>query len=125
MNLQTTIRRILREESKKDLSPIIEKLLNGLVKYNQDIICGVKVTHPSNRVKLPEHMYEHEHYNVEITFIGGYGTDFWSQTQAVQSRYIDLQHETWNTVYDYMGISVGLSSKFIKECNNMDSQEMV
>jgi uncharacterized membrane protein YheB (UPF0754 family) len=39
MKLEQTIRRILREETQKDLSPILENLLNKLlVKHNKDIL---------------------------------------------------------------------------------------
>ena len=60
MNIKQTIRRILREEiEKKDLSPILEKLLNSLlVKHNQDIVCGVKVIHPSQRQSLNNDMFD-------------------------------------------------------------------
>lgn len=117
MNLQTTIRRILREESNKDLSPIIEKLLNTmLVKDNQDIICGVRVKHPSNRVKLRDNIYEHEHYRVDITFIGGVGTKFWPHTQSVHTKYADLIDKAWNIVYDYTGMSVDIFQKQVSEC---------
>lgn len=117
MSLQTTIRRIIMEEVNKDLSPILEKLLNKMfVKDNQDIICGVKVKHPSNRVKLPDNIYEHEHYRVDITFIGGIGTKFWPQTQAVRIKYDNLMDDAWNVVYDYTGMSVDIFPKFIKEC---------
>ena len=49
MNLQDTIKRILKEESNKDITPVIQKLLDGFVDDHKDIICGVKVKHPSNR----------------------------------------------------------------------------
>jgi hypothetical protein len=117
MNLQDTIRRILIEEIEKDLSPILENLLNKmLVNENQDIICGVKVKHPSNRTKLPDNMYDHEHYRVDITFIGGYGTKHWPVTQAVQQRYDSLIDDMWNIVYDFTGHPVDIFYKYSKEC---------
>ena len=116
MNLQTTIRRILIEEVNKDLSPILEKLLNNiLVKDNQDIICGVKVKHPDNRTKLTFN-YDYLHYRVDITFIGGIGTKFWPKTQAVQIRYDNLLDELWNIIYDFTGHPVDIFPKYIKEC---------
>ena len=117
MNLQETIRRILKEETKKDLSPILENLLNKmLVNKNRDIICRVKVKHPSNRTKLPDNMYDHEHYRVDITFIGGYGTDFFPVTQSVANKYDSLIDELWNIVYDFTGQSVDIFNKYSKEC---------
>jgi hypothetical protein len=117
MNLQTTIRRILREESNKDLSPTMEKLLNTmLVKDNQDIICGVRVKHPDNRTKLQHQEYPYNNYRVDITFIGGYGTKFFPQTQAVQIRYDNLIDELWDIIYNFTGHGVDIFPKYIKEC---------
>ena len=117
MKLQDTIKIMLKEEIKKDLSPILENLLNKmLVNENQDIICGVKVKHPSNRTKLPDNMYDHEHYRVDIIFIGGYGTKHWPVTQAVQQRYDSLIDDMWNIVYDFTGKSVDIFHKKVVNC---------
>ena len=117
MKLQDTIKRILIEEATKDLSPILESLLNKmLVNKNRDIICGVKVKHPSNRTKLPDNMYDHEHYRVDIIFIGGYGTKHWPVTQAVQQRYDSLIDDMWNIVYDFTGKSVDIFHKKVVNC---------
>lgn len=117
MNLQTTLKRILTEEMNKDLSPLIEKLLNHmLVDDNRDIICRVKVKHPDNRTKLPHSDNKYIHYRVDIKFIGGYGTDFFPQTQAVQRRYDDLIDEVWNIVWDYTKQSVDIFTEYIKKC---------
>ena len=117
MKLQDTIKRILIEEATKDLSPILESLLNKmLVNKNRDIICGVKVKHPSNRTKLPDNMYDHEHYRVDITFIGGYGTDFFPVTQSVANKYDSLIDEVWNIVYDFTGKSVDIFHKKVVNC---------
>ena len=63
MKLQDTIKIMLKEEIKKDLSPILENLLNKmLVNKNQDIICRVKVKHPDNRTKLPHSDNTYLHY---------------------------------------------------------------
>jgi hypothetical protein len=117
MNLQTTLRRILIEEVKKDLSPMMEKLLNHmLVDDNRDIICGVKVKHPDNRTKLPHSDNKYLSYRVDITFIGGYGTKFFPQTQAVQIRYDNLLDELWDIIYNFTGHGVDIFPKYIKEC---------
>jgi hypothetical protein len=117
MNLQDTIRRILIEEVTKDLSPTLEKLLHKmLVKNNQDIICGVKVKHPDNRTKLPHSDNNYLHYRVDIKFIGGFGTEYWPVTQAVQQRYDSLIDDAWNIVYDFTGKSVDIFTKKLKNC---------
>jgi hypothetical protein len=117
MNLQDTIKGIIKEEITKDLSPTLEKLLHKmLVKNNQDIICGVKVKHPDNRTKHPDNIYDHEHYRVDIIFIGGFGTEYWPVTQAVQQRYDSLIDDAWNFVYDFTGKSVDIFNKKVVNC---------
>jgi hypothetical protein len=117
MNLQTTIRRILREESNKDLSPTMVKLLNTmLVKDNQDIICGVKVKHPDNRTKLPHSDNKYLFYRVDITFIGGEDTKFFPKTPQIQIKYDNLIDEMWDIIYNFTGHGVDIFPKYIKEC---------
>ena len=109
MKLQDTIKIMLKEEIKKDLSPILENLLNKmLVNKNQDVICRVKVKHPDNRTKLPHSDNTYLHYRVDIIFIGGYGTKHWPVTQAVQQRYDSLIDDMWNIVYDFTGKSIDI-----------------
>jgi hypothetical protein len=117
MKLINTIKGIVNEEITKDLSPILENLLNKmLVKNNQDIICGVKVKHPDNRTKLPHSNNEYLHYRVDIKFIGGYGTEYWPVTQDVQQRYDSLIDDAWNIVYDFTGKSIDIFSEKLKNC---------
>jgi hypothetical protein len=116
MNLQDTIRRILIEEIEKDLSPILENLLNKmLVNENRDIICGVKVKHPSNRTKLPYNMYDHEHYRVDITFKGR-DKSIYPVPIALQNKYDSLIDDAWNIVYDFTGHPVDIFYKYFKDC---------
>lgn len=118
MKLQDTIKIMLKEEIKKDLSPILENLLNKmLVNKNQDIICRVKVKHPENRPKLPHSDNTYLHYRVDIKFVGGYGSEYWPVTQAVQQRYDSLIDYAWNIVYDFTGKSVDIFTEKLKNCD--------
>ena len=115
MKLQETIRRILRED-KKDSTPLIEKVLNDmLVKYNKDILCGVTVVHPDNRITLSGGKYLH--YKVTFTFIGGHGTKNWPKTMAIRDKYDEIMNEGWYLVHDFTGIPVDVYSEEIKECD--------
>ena len=117
MGVADTIKIMLKEEIKKDLSPILENLLNKmLVNKNQDIICRVKVKHPDNRTKLPHSDNTYLHYRVDIIFIGGYGTKHCPVTQAVQQRYDSLIDDMWNIVYDFTGKSIDIFAKIVNEC---------
>ncbi len=57
MNLRENIKRVLREESKRDLTSVIQLLLDNFVDDHKDIICKVEVKHPDKRTKLPHQEY--------------------------------------------------------------------
>jgi hypothetical protein len=115
MNLQGIIKKILKEETSKDLSPVLYKIINKMVvKNNQDIICGIKVTNPVNRVKLPQNIYDHEHYQVDVTVIWDYaGVKI---PYHISKRYDSIIDDIWNSVYDFTGISVDIFITKVKEC---------
>ena len=113
--MKNLIRHILTEET-KDLTPVLENMLNKLlVKNNKDILCGVKVIHPDKRDSLTG--YKFESYKVILTFIGGYGTKYWPKTQAVRDKYESLMDEAWNLIYDITELPVDVYSSEVKKCD--------
>ena len=117
MNLKETIIRVLREESDKDLTRAIQRLLNMFVDNHKDILCRVEVIHPNKRIKLPEHMYDHEHYAVYFYFIGGYGSVNWPATTVIMIKFDKLMNEAWDFVYNYTGQKIDVFTKHVKSCD--------
>jgi hypothetical protein len=117
--MRELIRRIIKEETQKDLSPLIEKLLetNIVPKYDR-IICGIKVTAPHNREVLPNQEFELIHYKIDVHFIGGRGTKFWPKTMSVREMYDKILFEIWDTVHSYIGQPTDVYSTYTKECDN-------
>ena len=104
MKLQDTIRRILREQTKKDLSPILENLLNKLlVKHNKDILCGVEVVQS----------VDGESYEVTFTFIVHRGkVSFYAK-----EKHESIMNEAWDLVYDFTNQTIVMKSKYVRTCN--------
>ena len=104
MKLEQTIRRILREETKKDLSPILENLLNKLlVKHNKDILCGVEVVQS----------VDGESYEVTFTFIVHRGkVSFYAK-----EKHESIMNEAWDLVYDFTNQTIAMNSKYVRTCN--------
>lgn len=121
MNLRHYIKKILREETNRDLSPIIQKLLNGFVNDHKDTLCKVEVKNKRN--KSPQHKYPYKNYSVTFYFIGGYGSSNWPTTQSVQRKYDDLMNEAWDLVYNFIGQELEMFIKHVKSCDEIISED--
>jgi hypothetical protein len=123
MKLIGTIKSILVEESKKDLTSVIQTLLDGFVKDHKDVVCKVEVKHPDNRTKLPHQEYPYNNYRVDFYLIGGYGSDNWPATQSVRRMFDDLMNEAWDLVYNYTGQKLDMFTKHVKSCDDIIKED--
>jgi len=119
MNLRHDIKRILREETNKDLTLVIEMLLEGFVNDHKDILCKVEVKHPDKRTKLPHSDNVYENYRVTFYLIGGYGSDNWPATQSVRRMFDDLMNEAWDLIYNYTGQKLDMFTKHVNSCDDI------
>jgi hypothetical protein len=100
--------------SKKDLSPMILKLLETTIipKY-KDMICGVEVTAPWNRKTIePDKLFKH--YKILINF----------KIKSYLDEYDDIINEVWQKVYSYLGQPSDIYSKKYKNCNNIVQESL-
>jgi hypothetical protein len=109
------IKRILREEREKDLSPKIEKLLNDSVVPNHKLICKVEVKAPWKLVGNNST----SDYQVVVTVIGGAGSKNWPMTQFVHGSRDKVVNDVWHTVYNFMGINTDVFLKTVKSCDEV------
>jgi hypothetical protein len=123
MKLIGTIKSILVEESKRDLTSVIQTLLDGFVKDHEDVVCKVEVKHPDNRTKLPHQEYPYNNYRVDFYLIGGYGSDNWPATQSVRRMFDDLMNEAWDLVYNYTGQKLEMFTKNVKSCDDIIKED--
>ena len=119
MNLRHDIKRILREETNKDLTSVIKTLLDGFVDDHKDIICKVEVKHPDNRTKLPRQEYPYTRYRIDFYLIGGYGSDNWPVTQSVRRELDNLMNEAWDLVHNYTGQKLEMFTKHVNSCDDI------
>jgi hypothetical protein len=119
MKLIGTIKNILIEESKRDLTSVIQILLDGFVNDHKDILCKVEVKHPDKRTKLPHSDNNYENYRVTFYLIGGYGSSNWPTTQSVLRKYDDLMNEAWELIHNYTGQALEMFSKHVKSCGDI------
>jgi hypothetical protein len=119
MKLIGTIKSILMEESKRDLTSVIKTLLDGFVNDHKDILCKVEVKHPDNRTQLPHSDNNYENYRATFYLIahkGGYST-----TRALLMD--NVMNEVWDLVYNYTGQRLDMFTKYVNSCNDIITED--
>jgi hypothetical protein len=111
-----------RDNTKKDLSPKIKRVLQSIIERENDIVCGVEVTAPWNRESL-EFNRPFRHYKILVKFIGGPGTDYYPLTRDDEDMYHNIMDEMWQAVYNYLGLATDLYSQKNKKCEETKKEE--
>ena len=106
--MKQVIRRILREEF-RNLSSVIEELLQPTVDRYGDYVCEVQVFQDVMNPKK---------YSLRVFFVGGPDSKVWPTTQSVQSSREKVMKEMWETIYKFTGLSVELDSSTVTECKD-------
>jgi hypothetical protein len=119
MKLIGTIKSIVNEESKRDLTSVIETLLDGFVDDHKDILCKVEVKHPDKRTKLPHSDNNYENYRITFYLIahkGGYST--------TRDLLMDkVMNEAWDLIYNYTGQRLDMFTKYVNSCNDIIKED--
>jgi hypothetical protein len=106
--MRKIIKKILREEF-RNLSSVVEELLQPTVDRHSDYVCEVQVFQDVMNPKK---------YSLRVIFVGGPGSKIWPTTQSVQSSREKVMKEMWETIYKFTGLSVELDSSTITECKD-------
>jgi hypothetical protein len=111
------IKRILREETRKDLSPIIKELLNTSIgpKYKR-IICTFDAIPPWKTLT------NSEDYQIMVSVIGGPGSKRWPNTQDKVRERDAIVNDVWHTVYNFIGLSTDVFLRNVKSCDEVMSE---
>ena len=104
--MKQVIRRILREEF-RNLSSVIEELLQPTVDRYSDYVCEVQVF---------QNVMNPKKYSLRVIFVGGPNSKIWPMTQAVQSSREKVMKEMWETIFRFTGLAVELDSSTVTEC---------
>jgi hypothetical protein len=117
------IKRILKEEREKDLSPLIKKLLEDSVVPNHKMICTVDVVAPRNRGPIGSYS-DFTDYQVRVNVIGGINSKYWPMTQYVYKERDNIVNDVWHTVYNFMGLSTDVFLRNVKSCDEVLSESL-
>jgi hypothetical protein len=119
MELKQTIKRILREETNKDLTSVIEMLLEGFVNDHKNEICKVEVKHPDKRTKLLYQEYPYKNYRVTFYIIKGDGRLNSRTGLLFLHKFDDLMNEAFDLIYRYTGERLEMFIKHVKSCGDI------
>jgi len=108
------IKKILKEEREKDLSPIIKKLLNSTILSSyKGIVCSIDVIAPWKSIPSSND------YQVRINLIGGVSSKRWPVTQYVHRENDKIVDEVWKTVYNFLNVSTDIFLRNVKSCDEV------
>ena len=115
--MRQLIKRILREETQKDLSPVIKELLNTSIgpKYKK-IICTFDAIPPWKTLT------NSEDYQIMVSVIGGPGSKRWPNTQDKVRERDAIVNDVWHTVYNFIGLSTDVFLRNVKSCDEVVSE---
>ena len=112
----------VEKNNRVDLSSKMEKLFESYIQKNKDIICSIEIIAPWNRETIePDKSFQH--YEVSITFIGGYGTKYWPRTMAVLDIYDDISNMVWDRIYNFFNEAVDIYTKAVPTCPTIEKEE--
>ena len=107
--MRQLIKRILREETQKDLSPKIKELLNAsLLEKYEGWVCAFSAIKPTNRP-----------YTIAVFTIGGVDSKHWPVTQFVRNKRENIVNDVWQTVYNYLGVESDVNLIYVKSCDEI------
>ena len=112
--MRQLIKRILREETQKDLSPKIKELLNAsLLEKYEGWVCTFSVIKPTNRP-----------YTIAVFTIGGVDSKHWPVTQFVRNKRENIVNDVWQTVYNYLGVESDVNLIYVKSCDEVLTESL-
>ena len=107
--MRQLIKRILKEEREKDLSPKIKELLNAsLLEKYEGWVCAFSSIKPTNRP-----------YTIAVFTIGGVDSKHWPVTQFVRNKRENIVNDVWQTVYNYLGVESDVNLIYVKSCDEI------
>jgi len=124
IDVRQLIKRILKEEREKDLSPAIKELLNTSIGPNyKKMICTFDVVPPWKTVpsNVPS---KSKDYQIMVSVIGGPGSKNWPMTQHLVKIRDKIVNDVWHTVYNFMGLSTDVFLRSVKSCDEVITESI-
>ena len=119
MNLQESIRRILREE--KDYTKLIKSIIDSSDIFDYKHFCGVDVISPEERIDQQNFLHKDKiPYLIKVYFVGGVNSEVWPITQAIHRKQSDLMEELLEYIKSFVPFNIEMWRAYVNTCDGYD-----
>jgi len=119
MNLQESIRKILREE--KDHTKLIKGIIDSSDIFDYKHFCGFDIITPEERID--KHNFLHKNkipYLIKVYFVGGVNSEVWPRTQAIHRKESDLMDELLEYIKSFVPFNIEMWRAYVNTCDGYD-----
>jgi len=119
MNLQQSIKRILKED--KDYTKLLKSIIDSSDVFNYKYYCGYDIIHPNERTdqyyflskdKIP--------FLIKVYFVGGPNSEVWPRTQAIQNKELDLMGDLREYITSLVPFNIEMMGSHVNSCNGYE-----
>jgi len=119
MNLQESIRRILKEE--KDHKKLIKSIIDSSDIYDYKYFCGVDIITPEER--SDQHNYLNKDripYLIKVYYVGGPNSEVWPRTQAIHYKELELMEELHEYIKSLVPFNIEIWKTYVNSCDGYE-----
>jgi hypothetical protein len=116
MNLQESIRRILREE--KDQTKLIKGIIDSSDIFDYKHFCGFDIITPEERTDQYNFLNKNKiPYLIKVYFVGGPNSEVWPRTQAIRNKELDLMEELHEYIKSFVPFNIEMMGSHVNSCD--------
>jgi len=119
MNLQESIRRILRED--KDHTNLLKGIIDSSDIFDYKHFCGFDIITPEERSDQYNFLNKNKiPYLIKVYFVGGPNSEVWPRTQAIRNKELDLMEELHEYIKSFVPFNIEMMGSHVNSCEGYD-----
>ena len=119
MNLQESIRRILRKD--KDPTKLIKKIIDSSNIFEYKHFCGVDIINPEERTDQYNFLDENNvPFLIKVYFIGGPNSKVWPRTQGIRNNELHLIDDLRSHIKSFVPFNIEIMGSHVNTCDGYD-----
>ena len=119
MNLQESIRRILRED--KDHTNLLKGIIDSSDIFDYKHFCGLDIITPEERSDQYNFLNKNKiPYLIKVYFVGGPNSEVWPRTQAIRNKELDLMEELHEYIKSFVPFNIEMMGSHVNSCEGYD-----